>query len=125
MAELINKWDVVSKLITLENEYQFFKGSADALDAEKMYRRICEMEIEIGKTPGAKWIPVTERLPDKFGEYIVAIKTIDTAVYSDYADYDPFRQQWTTGLFFDIGSVVTHWMHLPQPPKGGMTDGNA
>ena len=54
MAELIDKWDVVSKLITLENEYQFFKGSEFALDAEKLYRRICEMEIGIGKTQGTE-----------------------------------------------------------------------
>lgn len=52
MAELIDKWDVVSNLISLENEYQFFKGSEFALDAEKLYRRICEMEIGIGKTQG-------------------------------------------------------------------------
>ena len=57
MAELIDKWDVVSRLISLENEYQFFKGSKDALDAEKLYRRICELEIAIGKIPGSKWIP--------------------------------------------------------------------
>lgn len=62
-----------------------------------------------------KWIPVTERLPDKFSEYIVTIKTISGVVYSDYADYDPFQQRWTTGLFFDIGSKVTHWMPLPKP----------
>ena len=56
MAELINKWDVVSKLITLENEYNFFKGSADALSAEKMYRRICGLEMEIGKTSGIELV---------------------------------------------------------------------
>lgn len=56
MAELIDKWDVASKLISLENEYQFFKGSADALDAEKMYRRICELEIGIGNTPGIELV---------------------------------------------------------------------
>lgn len=63
------------------------------------------------------WIPVTERLPDTFGEFIVTVKKLDGTYYSDYADYDPFSERWTTGLFFDIGSKVTHWMPLPEPPK--------
>lgn len=46
--ELINKWDVVNKLIQLENNYNFYK---DVWDAQTLYRRICELEIGIGKTP--------------------------------------------------------------------------
>ena len=65
------------------------------------------------------WIPVTERLPDTFGEYNVAVKAMDGTFYSDYADYDRFAKKWTTGLFFEIGSKVTHWMPLPEPPKDG------
>ena len=49
MAELIDKWDVVNKLIQLENNYNFYK---DVWDAQTLYRRICELEIGIGKTPG-------------------------------------------------------------------------
>ena len=46
--DLINKWDVVNKLIQLENNYNFYK---DVWDAQILYRRICELEIGIGKTP--------------------------------------------------------------------------
>ena len=49
MAELIDKWDVVSKLITLQNNYTFFKNE---WDAERLYREIAKLEIGIGKTPG-------------------------------------------------------------------------
>lgn len=45
---LIDKWVVVNKLIDLENEYQFHKPN---WDAETLYRKLCEVEIEIGKTP--------------------------------------------------------------------------
>ena len=48
MVEMISKWDVVNKLIRLENEYQFHKPNCDA---ETLYRKICKLEIEIGKTP--------------------------------------------------------------------------
>lgn len=51
MAELIDKWEVVSKLITLQNNYTFFKNE---WDAERLYREIAKLEIGIGKTPGLK-----------------------------------------------------------------------
>ena len=49
MAELIDKWEVVSKLITLQNNYNFFKNE---WDVERFYREIAKLEINIGKTPG-------------------------------------------------------------------------
>ena len=60
--DLINKWDVVNKLIQIENNYNFYK---DVWDAQTLYRRICELEIGIGKTPTVdavevvhgRWIP--------------------------------------------------------------------
>lgn len=67
---------------------------------------------------GGKWIPVSERLPETFGEYIVAVKALDGTFYSDYADYDPFEQRWNTGLYRCPTEEVTHWMPLPEPPKG-------
>ena len=49
MADLINKWDVVSKLIDLENEFQQYKPFRGFEHA--MHRKICELEMQIGKTP--------------------------------------------------------------------------
>ena len=46
--DLINKWEVVNKLIQLQNQYNFYKN---VWDAEVLYRRIAELEIGIGKTP--------------------------------------------------------------------------
>ena len=46
--DLINKWDVVNKLIQLQNQYNFYKNE---WDADVLYRRIVELEIGIGKTP--------------------------------------------------------------------------
>lgn len=56
MADLINKWDVVSKLIDLENEFQHYKPFHGFEHA--MYRKICELEIAIGKTPPADAVEV-------------------------------------------------------------------
>ena len=46
MAEMISKWEVVGNLIAIENEYQFRK---DEWDAQTLYRKICELEMAIGK----------------------------------------------------------------------------
>ena len=102
------------KLIDIVEAY------ADFLDwdtKDNMVDSIMEL-LATDNNVGYKWIPVTERLPNTFGEYIVAAKDAFGEVYTDYADYDPFRKSWKTGLFLDKGEGVTHWMPLPEPPKG-------
>ena len=61
-----------------------------------------------------KWIPVTERLPNYntfvivFAEGIVGEAVLDDANYWYWAGTDEYASK----------IKVTHWMHLPQPPKG-------
>ena len=60
-----------------------------------------------------RWIPVTERLPEKFENVLVANKR------GKHYDID---KGWWNGSFFDrcakgSYSNVTHWMSLPEPPK--------
>lgn len=78
-----------------------------------------------------KWIPVTERLPEIGGCYIVALKykydfekeyTYDTDVATFHFGYDRgyIDGQWNTYVDWDEGQQylhVTHWMPLPEPPK--------
>lgn len=67
-----------------------------------------------------KWIPVTERLPEKMGQYVCRY------VFGDNTEY-PFYQvlYYYTAVekphFQNEGTLelrVTHWMPLPEPPKG-------
>ena len=78
------------------------------------------------------WIPVTERLPDKDGSYLVFQKhsygtNITTVRFAKDArkvnEYD-FVDNWKNAWYKYDGewgyftlSDVTHWMPLPQPPK--------
>ena len=60
-----------------------------------------------------RWIPVTERLPEKIGLYL----TYDMNVWER-----PFEKQamaYWDGEHFQVSklSAVTHWMPLPQPPE--------
>ena len=63
-----------------------------------------------------EWIPVTERLPEK-GEDVLVFNTREN--WTGFAWLRP-DETWTALGFdfpFDLGEV-THWMPLPQPPKG-------
>lgn len=81
---------------------------------ERAFKNGYEKGYEDGKP---KWIPVSERLPEKFGEYIVTVQEETGERYSDYADYDPYQQRWRTGMYLGVRDKVTHWMPLPEPPK--------
>lgn len=64
------------------------------------------------------WIPVSERLPDAHGTFIVALYIRSRKrKYSDSANFDPVTKRWRTHLFWGKGMKITHWMPLPEPPK--------
>ena len=79
-----------------------------------------------------QWIPVTERLPDEDGKYLVFEKSggrTNTSILRFAKDarkvdkYD-FKGRWKNAWYeydsewghYTVGSV-THWMPLPEPPK--------
>lgn len=74
--------------------------------------------VTIGKdnnVPG-KWIPVTERLPEENGYYLCCVKSFcfsgRTYINILKCDKDGFMEGH---IYTDD---VTHWMPLPEPPKG-------
>ena len=85
---------------------------------EQAYKHGYEKGYEAGKP---KWIPVTERLPDKNGEYIC--RHTDKSVHS--AEYESIYGSF--GYWFDFWEDeykewidyegVTHWMPLPAAPE--------
>ena len=81
---------------------------------------IAENLIKNGVTV-QEWIPVTERLP-KEGEYVLCVlkgfncggkiqvcKFVPADKFKDKPYFEHFRNGFPS---------VTHWMPLPQPPKG-------
>ena len=75
---------------------------------------------ELQKVESAlRWIPVTERLPEKATEYLcrcVVYNMNDMPFYMVLRyiliDEEPHFQHEKTG-----GLKVTHWMPIPEPPK--------
>lgn len=79
-----------------------------------------------------KWIPVTERLPDKDGHFLACrlifdnpgVEVFSFAKDGRKVDEQDFEDQWDNVWYFydsEYGFVVcnsvTHWMPLPNPPK--------
>ena len=90
------------KLIELLSQAQYLGG---------LEEKVADHLIANGVTV-QKWIPVTERLPDVGRDvlFVCENKSYGVGAYSDtYRDF-------FSGQFPVKG--VTHWMHLPEPPKG-------
>ena len=87
--------------------------AADAIEElSKLNAEITKRELKL-RMEKPRWIPVTERLPEKFENVLVANKR------GKHYDID---KGWWNGSFFDRCAKggyhsVTHWMPLPEPPK--------
>ena len=63
-----------------------------------------------------EWISVEERLPEENGYYLVYTKYgyIEVEWYKTWDDDD-----LDGGYWWEFEGLVTHWMPLPEAPKGG------
>ena len=62
-----------------------------------------------------KWIPVTERLPEN-GETVICVLKRGECWVATWNEFDD--NLWSDGENWCSNSEVTHWMPLPEPPKG-------
>ena len=97
-------------------------------------RDMCEQAYKNGYEKGKpKWIPVTERLPDKDGEYLVAkqlfsdsyVRVVSFAKDGRKISKYDFHNRWKNVWYeyhseygYILIDSVTRWMPLPEPPKG-------
>lgn len=81
--------------------------AADAI--ERLSAVVRAQKAVLEKFP--RWIPVTERLPEKNGSYLVY-------VYGDVTEMDFWHGKWHR-LRDDYTKAVTHWMPIPTPPEEG------
>ena len=109
--------DVREKLVEILKQAPFEGKVLDEWWWEEKIKRIADHLISNGVTV-QEWISVDDKLPDYFTSVLVwcpGNKCI-------YAAYRNARQEWYT---FDdtiaghvVVNMVTHWMPMPQPPKG-------
>ena len=85
--------------------------AADAIEELQGRAKVLEKVADKWCDAVPKWIPVTERLPETDGLYLVSVKNDHKRRYSKTAWYE--KQSWFAR------QDVTHWMPLPEPPKEG------
>lgn len=124
--------DIVDMI--LQSQEKVKELEADNLRLRDMWAKAVSdlSKTAVDNNVGRKWIPVTERLPEKDGRYQVS-----THGYSNYGirhacfakdarkvDKFDFRCRWKNVWYgydsewghYEIGGV-THWMPLPEPPQ--------
>ena len=103
--------DVREKLVELLKEIVAIQECGFG-DPRPTYETVASYLMSHGVTV-QEWISVKDRLPEKEGEYIT---------YTDKGEihFDCFCIYPNHGTKFWVGGngKVTHWMPLPQPPKG-------
>ena len=123
---LINEADQKCAKTTCENCHAFGKGSGSL---GCVNYNIADHLIANGVTI-QKWIPVSERLPEEPGKFLIVVKSKypfdrDYSYETDVAMYrwdGKGRLDGCWDALADWGDGeeyihVTHWMPLPEPPK--------
>ena len=122
--------DVREKLVELieKASYECDEGTRDLYDMREVADGIADFLIANGVTV-QEWISVEDRLPEETGQYLTVKKRIapddfggnktDIVIIRFFVD-DGFRMpihipDWINKK---INEEVTHWMPMPQPPKG-------
>ena len=110
--ELINDVAQAAFDRAVSYDWGFDVGKGDQVRAEEALKQAYLAAAAL------KWIPVSDRLPEKSGTYIAFIvpTTLDDQPYLNGARVEPcqFIKKIGWNLYF---STVTHWMPMPQGPE--------
>lgn len=101
----------------LRKKYDKAPMVMEAADAIEELKRRLEQALYM---PLPRWIPVTERLPEKKKYVLVRYKNNDMAVacwFDGDEDILFWRAMIDEGWRADCDTEPTHWMPLPEPPK--------
>lgn len=105
-----------NKCMADRNMSSLFSDAADAIeelqeDNAALNGTVSNLIGQIEELSKPRWIPVTERLPEKH-EWVLRYSVITEATWLAYIN--------SAGVWMDEqgeAPYITHWMHLPDPPK--------
>lgn len=121
--------DVREKLVELLKEIVAIQECGFG-DPRPTYETVASYLMSHGVTV-QEWIPVTERLPERDKEVLLIVHGWeDRLYYTGCLHRQEAERSWLTGIESKASDwkiwgfsylrepIVTHWMPLPNPPKG-------
>jgi hypothetical protein len=110
----------ISALRQLLAMCDFVDQYGDSIDADPYFDAI---EIAIESLNETGWIPVSERLPEKDGSYLVCMnwdyRNMDVLMWADGWNCIRLINGKVNRKSEIDGEKITAWMPLPEPYKGG------
>ena len=93
----------------LKSEMKTNEDLRKIVEANRMAIKALEQE--------PKWIPVSERLPEENGQYLVTVKNLTgyEQLYNNVFECEFFEKDWIFKGWKD--NKVIAWMELPEPYK--------
>lgn len=111
------------KMVSEDNAYTTFPHDLAGCDDTDLVRWINEQPTA-DVAPKSAWISVDERLPDESCECLTVSESGAMYILLFSCRYKAFNahdkdggDRWKLGC-------ITHWMPLPEPPKGVADDGS-
>lgn len=100
-------------------EIEYYAGFRGKEAAIKAVDDACILAVAaLREQEQRRWIPVTERLPQNYTSVLVYLpgESPFPTVHEAYIGCDG---EWHCSIVYGIENEdVTHWMPLPEPPKG-------
>ena len=102
--------------MTREEAIKFAHHAYDMTDIPDVKEFYAIAENALREQEEHRWIPVTERLPEESGDYLVILDWGTMCVLEFSKVHQAFNA--SDSIPNDAEIFCTHWMPLPQPPKG-------
>lgn len=127
-CEDCKQWDGCKCCLKGECSQQKILQAADVIEDLEKSLAITLLEYQIANNKRLmteeyakqkpKWIPVTERLPEHHGHYLVHIEggEFSQVSWEEIAFFDGKIFMWEH-ISSEYPEDVTHWMPLPEPPE--------
>lgn len=103
------------------SEIEYYGGFTGRTAAVQAVSDACILAVAaLREQEQRRWIPVTERLPEKADSFMCTYKFnsnsemqfVGDLYYFAYDKYPHWQHE-------SAGVIVTHWMPMPEPPKEG------
>ncbi len=124
-GELAISQSQIAEAPTVESEkvcvgkVTFNKDELEEIVQTRVIDKIKSGELVIKKA--GEWIPVSERLPEEDGQYLITVKYKPEADYENiYAEHGEWNDgKWDMFCFGHCGEIedIIAWMPLPEPYK--------